>query len=34
MNVKIFSQETYNVSLIQSFCNVVIYIPVDIGDNN
>lgn len=32
MNVKIFSEETHNVSLIQSFHNVVIYIPVDIGD--
>ena len=32
MNVKIFSDETCNVSLMQSFHSVVIYIPVDIGD--
>ena len=32
MNAKIFSEETYNVSLMQSFHSIVIYIPVDIGD--
>lgn len=31
MNAKIFSEETYNVSLMQSFHSIVIYIPVDIG---